>query len=244
MANSRHYRNAPITEALVDFQVQLPKEVGLEILDPYRLEISRAYPREQNRIEMQAQFSGGEMPGAKTEQRQIGYAFYSEDGKQVVQARLNGFTFSRLAPYETWEKMQAEAKKHWDIFRRLVKPVKVVGVALRYINQIVIPQAQIDLKDYFRVYPDIPPELDTNISSYYVSVQIAQTDLDCMLMLVQAGVPTPPGTVGIILDQALARQNTEFRSEDELWELLGRLRHRKNFVFENCITDKVRELIS
>ena len=40
-----------------------------------------------------------------------GYVFTSADGKQVVQYRLDGFTFSRLRPYTRWEEVFAEAQK-------------------------------------------------------------------------------------------------------------------------------------
>ena len=51
--------------------------------------------------------------------------------KQLVQARANGFTAHRLAPYEGWETFRHEARRLWDVYRQTVRP-KVARVAVRY----------------------------------------------------------------------------------------------------------------
>jgi len=243
MAPSRHYRNAPITEALLDIQVEL-SDVSLEVLGTFRQKIVNNYPKEQKRSEFRGEFHGGEVVAAKAEQKEIGFAFTSPDQKQVVQARLNGFTFSRLAPYEDWDKFRDEAKLLWNHYLRVVRPKKISGVVLRYINQIIVPKAFVDLKDYLRTYPEIAPELNQILEGYLMQLQIAQPDLGCTLVLIQTIVPSPPETVAFILDQGLMKQNADFKSEDELWNLIEQLRLRKNEIFENCITDQTRELIS
>ncbi len=243
MPVSRHYNNAPITEALIDIHVQLPSGADLNVLDRFRSAIAATYPREEKRIEFQAQFVAGESPDAKSEQKQIGYAFYSSDGRQVVQGRLNGFTFSRLAPYKDWEHMRDEARKQWSLFVELVRPEKIAGVVLRYINQIRMPAAEVDLKQFFRTYPEIAPELSQTMSGYYMSVQVPQLDLDCVLVLTQTTVPAQPGSATVVLDQFLSAQNRDI-PEDELWSLLEKFRNRKNEIFEYSITDKTRELFA
>lgn len=47
-----------------------------------------------------------------------GFLLSSSDKLRIVQARLDGFTFSRLAPYETWERLRDEAKSAWRIRKR------------------------------------------------------------------------------------------------------------------------------
>ena len=63
-----------------------------------------------------------------------GYLFTSVDGRQVVQARLDGFTFSRLKPYDKWESLRDEARELWQHYVQIASPETVTRVALRYIN--------------------------------------------------------------------------------------------------------------
>lgn len=78
-----------------------------------------------------------------------------------------------------------------------------------------------------------------------MQLQIPQQDLDCLLIINEAMAPqTNPNLVTIILDLDLFREQIWASDDEDLWQFLGKLRHRKNEVFEASITDKTRELIS
>ena len=68
-----------------------------------------------------------------------GVRLTSEDGRQVAQLRTDGFSFSRLAPYEDWSTFFAEAGRLWGAYIDIAEPRRTTGVAVRYINQIVVP---------------------------------------------------------------------------------------------------------
>ena len=42
---------------------------------------------------------------------QLGFRYTNADRKQVIQAGINGFTFSRLRPYEDWMSLRREAER-------------------------------------------------------------------------------------------------------------------------------------
>jgi uncharacterized protein (TIGR04255 family) len=240
---SIHYENAPISEALVDIRVELPSSVTLETLELIHHHVKNKYPRMEKRIYVQGQFFAGNEVGAAAKQTIMGYAFTSNDGKQVFQARLDGFTFSRLRPYGTWLELRDESRRLWDIYRDVVTPSKTMRIAVRYVNQIDIPLPHIDYKDYFRTTPEVSPDLPQELSGFFMQLQFPQPAFDGTLILTQLAIPPPtPNTSSVVLDLDVFKQTLEPLSEGELWTLLGTLRDRKNDFFEGCITDKTREL--
>ena len=238
-----HYENAPITEALIDIQVELPDSVtGIQVLESVHDHVKNRYPGKKKRIHVQGQFSAGAEVGASATQTLMGFSFSSEDGKHIFQARRDGFTFSRLRPYGSWPELRGEGRRLWEIYRGVVTPEKITRVAVRYINQNDIPLAAIDYKDYFRTIPEVSPELPQALSGFFMQLQFPQTDFGGLLILTQTAVPPPsPATNSVVLDLDVFKES-EMASDEEVWGVLEVLRNRKNEFFEGCITDRTRAL--
>lgn len=237
------YERAPATEALIDIRVESPAGIALSRLERLHEQVSDRYPIKNKRLYVQGQFSAGEEVGAAATQKLIGFSFTSQDGKQIFQARMDGFTFSRLRPYGTWNELRDEAKRLWHIYRTCVNALRVSRVAVRYINQIDIPVPHIDYKEYFRTIPDVSPDLPQSLSGFFMQLQFPQEDFGGILVLTQTVVPPPaPSMISVILDLDVFKENVEFQSDEDPWALLEILRDRKNKFFEGCITDKTRAL--
>jgi uncharacterized protein (TIGR04255 family) len=242
---TKHYSRSPLTEAVIDLRVKLSREVELETLASIQSVRKKDYPTRQDRIALQGQFTTDpKAPPATASRTHIGYSFTSIDKRQIVQARLDGFAFSRLAPYESWESFRDEARQWWDTYRTVTKPEEVIRVAVRYINRLDLPLPLEDFTDYLRTTPEVSPDLPQLLSGYFMQLQIPQEDLRGMLILNQTIVPPPnPQTVSILLDIDLFRESDIPREENELWDFFEQLRVRKNEVFEACITEQMRGLI-
>jgi uncharacterized protein (TIGR04255 family) len=238
-----HYENAPITEALIDIRVELPATTkGLQALESVHDRVKDRYPGKSKRIYLSGQFSAGDEVGASASQTPMGFAFNSEDGKPIFQARRDGFTFSRLRPYGSWPELRDEARRLWDIYGEIVNPEKITRVAVRYINQIDVPFSAIDYKDYFRTTPEVSPDLPQALSGFFMQLQFPQTDFEGLLILTQTAVPSPnPDSSSVILDLDVFKE-TDMASAEDVWEMLELLRNRKNQFFEGCITEKTRAL--
>ena len=114
MPQPRHLSNAPITEALIDFRVKLPAEISIETLNSIHASIITKYPKRRERKQWRGRIELKEaaMPNPIAAFKGTdGYMFSTEDDKQTVQVRLDGFTFNRLRPYSHWEELRDEAKK-------------------------------------------------------------------------------------------------------------------------------------
>lgn len=239
-----HYRNAPITEAILDLRVK-PRE-GLTLQDVKRgLDgEDSAYPEAHDLMVAQGHLEVGVNVTAAATQRQIGYLLTSADQKQVVQSRTDGFTFSRLAPYENWESFRNEGRRLWTLYRERVAPANVVRIAVRYVNRFDLPETRVELKDYFRTCPEVSSELTQPLGNFFMRLAMPQDDLKGQLLINQTLVPSPrEGCLSVVLDIDLFRETDIPLEEDAIWHLFDLLRDRKNQVFEACITEPLRELI-
>lgn len=243
----RRYPQAPITEALIDLRVAIPAEITIENLIRIHDEIRDAFPKSQERFIFEGQLSGGPQVGASARQTRLGYGFYSDDNRYIFQARLDGYTFSRLAPYESWEDLRDNAKRYWAVYRRYATPLYVNRIAVRYINQINLPGPRVDFDDFFLTIPKIGPTLEQELGQFLMQLQIPQPDLDALAIVTETMAPPADSQalsiLSVILDIDIFVEHKTM-SDVDVWNLLEALRIRKNDVFEGSITDKTRELFS
>lgn len=242
---TRHYSKAPLTEAVLDIRVELPSEVTLQELKKIQEGEEERYPRKEESLFVVGHMSMGSQVGASAQQTHNGYRFVSPDNRQIFQARIDGFTFSRLAPYETWDSFRDEAHRLWKLYRQITKPKNITRLALRYINRLDLPLPLEDFKDYLRTIPEISPNMSQGLSGYFMQLQLPQTDLEAMLVLNQTLIPPPsPNLVSVVLDFDLFCKDNVPGEDQDIWKRFETLRTRKNEVFEACITDKTRRLIT
>jgi len=241
----KHYSRPPITEAVIDVRVDLSDEVTLETLARVYSNIEVAYPKCQELLIVQGEIMVGASVEATANQSHIGYGFVSSDRKQSFQARMDGFSFIRLAPYDCWETFRDEAKRLWHIYQSVAKPKAITKLAVRYINRLDLPLPFDDFKDYLRTLPEVSPDLPQGLSGYFMQLQIPQEKLKGMLVLNEAIIPPSKSeVVSVLLDIDLFRESDISNDEAVIWDFLEQLHDRTDQVFEACITDKMRELIN
>ncbi|MBE0461827.1 MAG: TIGR04255 family protein, partial [Candidatus Aminicenantes bacterium] len=116
-------RNAPITEALVDIRVKAPPQADVKTVDSMHELIKSRYPKkqEQRMSEIKIELKPGEEL-AKQLTKINGFRYLSSDEKEIVQARMDGFTFNKLFPYTKWEDLRNEAHRLWLIYREKACP--------------------------------------------------------------------------------------------------------------------------
>ena len=245
-----HYEKAPITEALIDIQFKGPETTPAQLLELQSGE-GGSYPEKKPLYFASILLDGtqpGEPPGfSSSGSTQRGWAFVAADKLQIWHVRTDGFTFSRLVPYQSWEPFRAEARRLWDLTRPFLKPEAVTRVAVRYINRLEFPLPLRDFKDYLLTVPEVSPRLPQGLLTYFMQLQIPQEDIQALLVLNQQLLPTQPDsqpkTASVILDIDLFRAHELPQDEEGLWDLFEKLHEKKNEVFEGCITDRTRELI-
>ena len=244
MAVQRHLPRAPIAEALIDIRVKLPQEVDIAVLKTIHASISKEYPQMRERVKGEVQFKLREKLVEAKPVDVYGYQYISSDDKQVIQARLDGFTFSRLKPYVTWENLRKEAYRLWEIYARLFSPELITRVALRYINCLEIPLLpSIEFKDYLVTPPEVPEKLPQGLSSFLTRVVIPIPSLGATAIIIQAleGI-SDPSIIPMILDIDVFKEAQFDANGKDAWETIDKLRDLKNEMFFQSITEKTVEL--
>ncbi len=241
-----NYTKIPITEALIDLRIKPPVSEELSSLEDFGHQIQPEYTKLDDIVLLENQINfQGDVASASSNQAVTGYRFLSRDSKQIVQARLDGFSLSRIAPYQTWETLRDEARRLWNIYQTATNSETVNRVAVRYINRLDLPLPFNDFKEYLLTLPEISPQISQGLSDYLMQLQIPQEDIGAMLVLTEALIPSlNDDVVSVLLDIDLFSNNVGFSSTmDEHWRLLETFRIRKNKIFEGCITDKTRGLL-
>ncbi len=246
MAEYSHLRNAPITEALIDIRIKVRDDYDVHQIESLHEEIASQYPakKERRKWEGRFEFKKGETPIPAGSETINGYIFTSANGKQIFQARIDGFTFNRLRPYETWEIMRDEAFRLWKLYRTKLRP-DITRVALRYINKFDIPlfpEPLRDFSEYLTAAPIVPEGIPQGVSSFLTRVVINEPAIDASAIITQAFEQiVDPKFLTIILDIDVFKQKDHI-SEEEALQTLEALRDFKNKIFFKSITEKTKEL--
>jgi uncharacterized protein (TIGR04255 family) len=236
------YKRAPITEAVIEIRTKTLLQ-GSEF-DRLVARFAKKYPTTAEKL-FDISVEVGET-ASKVNQKLNGYRLSSSDGTLVLNLGLQSIGTARIAPYECWERFVEEARQNWDIWLKVVdwQPISRIGV--RYINRIDIPtMAKIELDDYFTFLPQMPKSLDNGIEHFAMNVLVPLGKDDLKLVLNAGSIQSPLiGHQALILDLDVSLDSNLPKDDDGLWAFIDRIRDRKNEVFETCITDKTRALLT
>lgn len=244
MARIRHLERAPITEALVDIRVERVETVDAAEFDRLKKALFEQYPRAEERQKLEysssVQLKTGETKlSIKRDFR--GMFFRTEDGRQVAQFGVDGFTLNRLPPYGSWEELLGEAKRLWPFYCEACKPIRVVRLAVRYINHLELPQPGFDLSRVITTPPPVPPGLSVEVDGFLTKVMIKDAALDCEAVITQAlreGV-SATNAPAMLLDIDVFKE-VQFEPEDiRIWSVLESFRDFKNRIFFQIVTEEM-----
>ncbi len=243
-APTRQYAHAPITEAIIDIRVELPPGAGMADLGRVHAGLEASYPTLRSRtapeLHGQTERAGA---AAVARSKSPGFLFTSADGRQCFQAKLDGFSMHRLAPYGRWAPFRDEARRLWDAYRRMLEPVRINRLAVRFVNRLDLPMPVRELREYLRTVPEVSSDLPQELAGYFMQLRIPQDDISASLLISQAIIePSRPGVASVVLDIDVFCTDAIPSDEEDRWALIETFRQRKNAVFEACITDKARRL--
>jgi uncharacterized protein (TIGR04255 family) len=247
MSDSIHFPNAPIVEAVLDIRANLPKEIDLGVLALFQDKIKKEFPARREQFSWKFDFKVN--PGNLPESQQpkggtIGYLFDSSDKKKIVQARLDGFTFNKLKPYANWESFSAEAKKLWQHYIEIAKPINVSRIALRYINRIEIPLPFNNFKDYILTTPEIAPGIPNGLSEFFMRLVIPNKEIEATAIITETidKIDDKTNKLPLIFDIDVYKAKSFEPLSDNIWIEMEDLRVFKNEIFLKSLTDKKKEL--
>ena len=241
-------KNAPIVEAVVDLDCDMPPDYDLsEAAETFRKAFAGQYPGHRTHYiqEFRIERKGEETSSHSESLGVQSLHFLSSDEKQLVQARAQGFTFNRLAPYGSLDDYLPEVERTWKLFLEIAKPVEINVVRLRYINRINIPTGGkgIELDDYLRLGPRIADDEKMRLRSFlnqYSAVDVESGNEATVVLTLESEDNT---TLPVIFDNCVAKvTNIEPSNWARIAEIIQALREFKNQIFVGTLTERCLDL--
>jgi uncharacterized protein (TIGR04255 family) len=238
----------PIVEAVLDVDCDMSPTFDLAVLEKASRDAFRdQYPKFRTQFLEEHQFEKRvDQPIQVFARRRLqAFQFLQEDERQLVQVRMQGFSFNRLAPYTSLDDYLPEIERVWGLFVRIASPVQIRVVRLRYINRILLPliNGRVELEDYLKVGPRLPDEDRLRFAGFLNQYTVMEADTGHLVNVILTSQPPENDRLPIIFDIGVVSAET---AEPENWAwLLAKtqsLRHLKNRIFRKTLTEQCLKL--
>ena len=234
----------PVVEAVVDLECDLPPGFQLAALEaPAREVFSERYPVCRTQFLQQHTLETKSEAGVQYSVKHgiQAFQFHSTDEKEIVQVRNTGYSFNRLAPYDSLSAYLPEVERTWRLFTALVRPEQVRTVRLRHLNRLPLPSpaGRVNLDEYFRVAPHLPDEENLTFTGFLNQHTAVEAGTGHVVNTVLTTQPPEKGTLPVIFDNCV---EAHVAVEPENWpwilEKIVALRALSYRIFTNTLTPK------
>jgi uncharacterized protein (TIGR04255 family) len=99
-----------------------------------------------------------------------------------------------------------------------------------------------DFSDYLTAPPVVPDGLPQGVSSFLTRVVIHEPSTGANAVITQALEPVGGEVAPVILDIDVFKLRPEGIEENDAWDTIEKLRHFKNQIFFQSITEKLKEM--
>ncbi len=184
----------------------------------------------------------GDVPKFHTPPPRVdGYLFTSSSEQLIAQARLDGFTLSRLKPYHTGDMFIEEARDLWRRYVQVARPSKVTRLAVRNVNRIEM-EAGSPLERYVLTVPEIARSLPQILEGFFLRLLLPDASGAHAIVTETFGETRPETQViPLILDVDAFREVDLGPDDADVWQVVSDLRAFKNRIFFNSLTAQCLE---
>jgi len=242
-----HLEHAPIVEAIIEIRTRVEspwEESGLREQLKGKLP---SYPKiiSQSEFRHELKMKTGQPPEQSFHDLGWkGLRLQSADDRYIAQFNREGFIFSRLQPYESWDQFKQEAMRLWNVYADLAKSLEVQRLGVRFINRITLPAVEVRLDAYLVVPPQPPGNLDLQIMRFFHQDNLLVTGYPYVINIVKTVQP-PQGSGsdggGLILDIDVFTTEPFEERADAIDKRLAEMRWLKNKVFYRSLTKEALE---
>jgi uncharacterized protein (TIGR04255 family) len=242
-----YLEQAPIVEAVIEIRTRVESPWEESALKEQLKAKLLGYPKifSQSEFRHETKMKPGQPP------EQIlhslgwkGLRFQSADGRYIAQFNRDGFIFSRLRPYESWEQFKEEAMRLWMMYTDLAKSLEVQRLGVRFINRIALPVGEVRLENYLRVPPQPPEGLDLQMMSFFHQDNLSVAAHPYLVNIVKTVQPPQrPGSDGgaLILDIDVGTTESFQQAGAAIDIRLAEMRWLKNKIFYSSLTKEALE---
>ena len=240
--------NPPIKEAIIQIRVSPDKNLDINDLNEITKKEKQRYPdksAQKTTIFELISNEDGQKSGV-TNRGINGYKIKSLEDQYIAQLFPDKLAVSKLDPYKSWETLEHEARRLWEVYKGTTKPGQITGISVRYINHFNLPENMNDFEDYLTSCPNIPKDLPQGFASFYTNIRLPDTNIGAVanIQTIFEGVKIEDENTRtpIVLDIDVYKNINIPIESDRLWEEFMHLHDYKNAIFFNSLTKKCLEL--
>lgn len=249
MPQQRRYKNPPIEEALCEFRFKSDQDWDSTIPGKFHIELTEEYGGRPQEFRGMGWEWNAQERHLKLNEGLARVHLLNDDGTRMIGVGPGVLSAHMLRPYHSpvlsnasgWGEFRTRLEHALKVYWKVVQPVGVQRVGVRYINKILIPRNELKPGDYLRCalprVVDLPSSLNNSVSRSEYNYPDG-----IRLILSQRSTEGPENHYEYLLDIDVIWEGQESVSQEEAMKLAGDLRTRERMVFESVITDKAREL--
>ena len=167
----------------------------------------------------------------------------SADKLHIAQFNRDGFSFSRLKPYQSWGQFSQEGMRLLGLYREVARPSDIHRLGLRFINRVEFSQGEAKLEDFLENPPKAPRGMAIPLEGFLHHNTLSVPGQPYGINVVQTVQPAQGGDAswGVILDIDV------FTTEpivnlNSIESHLTKMRWLKNKVFFGSVTAQTLEV--
>jgi uncharacterized protein (TIGR04255 family) len=241
----RVYPRPPIVEAIIDMRLAMPVDAerlirALETLPQY------TGPHEVHDL---FQFSARvEKEATSTSTTRTPHITFlrTKDGLRRIGCGIGILSVHVLAPYPGWESFREQALEAVERLPLDVRHPGLNSIAVRYVDRIgfpLSPLAQYD--EYLTLMPIKPAEMPSQLTGFHIATSsVDPVDSTAASLTLTSAPRDEQGRPNLIYDLILQRSGSPLCSleADDWIGIVDALHTRQRAIFEDSITEKMREL--
>lgn len=238
----KHLNKAPIVEAVIDIRVFREPIASPDTFAGLGPSIGQKYSAVESIHSFGARFGieSGKLIDPAPRRADLGWRYQA--GTEVAQFRIDGFTFSKLEPYTTWEEVFGEAFRLWKVYLELAKPAQLSRIAVRFINRMRVSGSR-SINDFLEAPPLLPQPIPPVMKDFLTRVHVADDPRGSAAVIVQALEPQfDPNVMSLLLDIDAYHELNLAPTDPDLPYLFEQLRELKNEIFYASITERSAEM--
>jgi len=246
----KQFKKPPLVEVFCEFFFQIQDGVEWDsfLVPTFYKKIKANYPTRKRiaSVGIAVRVQGGS--SAPEIQPPVGpptprHRFIAADGKTLIQLGENLLVVNQLPPYYGWEKFEPKIIEAFELYMQLWKPKAVARAAVHYINKVDIPEAEVNLEDYFHLLPgipDFPRSPVTNVTLAYEVKGAMEGDIVAVTMR-QPPSASPDGVSFLFQWDYVATQGISFAKTDVQGWLKGAHDYQSK-MFLSTFTEKCLQM--
>ncbi|RYC50437.1 TIGR04255 family protein [Flagellimonas olearia] len=237
-----YFDNAPIIISMIQFRYDKIEDLNFEQIIKDSKKLSNNFPNRKPQITRDIQIQGLETSIKVGDAETSGVLLSSSNEKKNLTINDKKFTLESREKYTGWDSFIKEAMELWDFFKEKLEVTKLSGISVRTINRFNLPMDLKSINDYFTSY--IQSDTGTHKFSTF---QFKYTSFDkdnSMLWNIGQALEKPiSDKVPYFFDIDVLMNKEIPNTNEDILNGFTKIRDKKNYLFNDGITEKTKQLI-